>query len=94
MKELAMKRSIRLAVMAGLALAFAGVSTVVLAQEEGENGRAAKVETCAEGKPSDPCTDIEPGAASMEPAQALEDPASVEQSEAHKKWLEEIWNSP
>ena len=89
-----MRRSIRLAVMAGLALAFAGVSTAVLAQEEGENGRAAKVETCAEGKPSDPCTDIEPGAASMEPKQALEDPASVEESSAHQKWLEEILELP
>jgi hypothetical protein len=30
----------------------------------------------------------------MEPAQALEDPATVEASTAHQKWLEEIWNSP
>jgi hypothetical protein len=89
-----MKRAIRLAVTVGLALAFAGVSTVVLGQEEGENGRAAKVETCQDGTVSDPCTDVEPGAASMEPAQALEDPATVEASTAHQKWLEEIWNSP
>jgi hypothetical protein len=89
-----MKRAIRLAVMAGLALAFAGVSTVVLAQEEGENGKASTVVTCEEGAPSDPCKDIEPGAASMEPRQALEDPAKIEESAAHKKWLEEIWNSP
>ena len=80
--------------MAGLALAFAGVSAVVLAQEEGENGRDSTAVTCEEGTPSDPCTDIEPGAASMEPQQALEDPARIEESAAHKKWLEEIWNSP
>jgi hypothetical protein len=90
-----MKRAIRLAVMAGLALAFAGVSTVVLAQEEGENGRASTAVTCEEeGTPSDPCADVEPGAASMEPQQALEDPAKIEESAAHKRWLEEIWNSP
>ena len=88
-----MRRAIRLLVTAGLALGIAGVSNVVLAQEEGEHrGNTADV-TC-EGTPSDPCTDIEPGAASMEPQQALEDPASVEESKAHEKWLEEIWNSP
>lgn len=86
-----MRRGIRLLVTAGLVLGFAGISNVVLAQEEGEHrGNAAEV-TCT---PSDPCTDIEPGAASMEPQQALEDPASVEESTAHEKWLEEIWNSP
>lgn len=88
-----MRRAIRLLVTAGLALAFAGVPTVVLAQEEGkERGNTAEV-TCEE-TPADPCKAIEPGAASMEPQQALEDPARVEASKAHEKWLEEIWNSP
>jgi hypothetical protein len=30
----------------------------------------------------------------MEPEQALEDPAAVEESKAHQQWVEEIWNSP
>ena len=90
-----MKRFIRLAVFAVLALAFAGTPASVVAQEE---GAVAKAEAAAaekgECKPKDPCMDIEPGAASMEPPQALEDPADVERSEAHEKWLEEIWTSP
>ena len=65
----------------------------MLAQEEGEH-RGNTVEVTCEGTPSDPCRDIEPGAASMEPRQALEDPASVEESEAHQKWLEEILELP
>jgi hypothetical protein len=89
-----MRRAIRLLVTAGLVLGFAGVSTVVLAQEEGEHRGSAEVATFVDGTPSDPCNDIEPGAASMEPRQALEDPAIVETSKAHEKWLEEIWNSP
>ena len=89
-----MRRAIRLLVTAGLALGFAGVPTVVLAQEEGEYRETKAEVACEEGTPSDPCKDIEPGAASMEPKQALEDPASVEESTAHQKWLEEIWNSP
>ncbi len=89
-----MRRAIRLLVTAGLALAFAGVSTVVLAQEEGEHRGNTVVATFVDGTPSDPCKDIEPGAASMEPQQALEDPASIEEATAHEKWLEEIWNSP
>ncbi len=88
-----MRRAIRLLVTAGLALAFAGVSTVVLAQEEGEHRGNVEV-AMYEGRLSDPCQDIEPGAASMEPQQALEDQASVEESTAHEKWVEEIWNSP
>ena len=83
-----MKRAIRLAVMAGLSLAMAGAAW---AQEEGEASRPAPAEECT---PSDPCTDIEPGAASREPEQALEDPAEVEASRAHEKWVEEIWTSP
>ncbi|HQR29193.1 MAG TPA: hypothetical protein PLL32_02210 [Anaeromyxobacteraceae bacterium] len=83
-----MKRAIRLAVMAGLSLAFAGAA---LAQEEQESSRPVPAAEC---KPSDPCTDIEPGAASKEPEQALEDPAEVEASRAHQKWVEEIWTSP
>lgn len=83
-----MQRAFRLAVMAGLSLALGGAA---LAQEEQEASRPAPVEEC---KPSDPCTDIEPGAAAKEPEQALEDPAEVEASRAHEKWLEEIWTSP
>ncbi|MBS1109397.1 MAG: hypothetical protein H6Q88_1389 [Anaeromyxobacteraceae bacterium] len=90
-----MKRAVRLAVFAGLALAFAGLPGGTVAQEESETRQteAAATET-GECKPLDPCKDIEPGAASMEPPQALEDPATVEASEAHKRWVEEIWNSP
>ncbi len=47
-----------------------------------------------EARVSDPCTDIAPGAASMEPAQDLQDPEEVEASAAHARWLDEIWNTP
>ncbi len=83
-----MKRMIRLAVMAGLSLAMGGAA---LAQEEQEASRPVPAEECT---PSNPCTDIEPGAASKEPEQALEDPAEVEATRAHAKWVEEIWTSP
>jgi hypothetical protein len=84
-----MKRAVRLAVIAGMALAFVGVPAAGIAQEAGGGTKTAEV-----AKPSDPCKDIEPGAASPEPAQSLEDPASVEKSSAHQAWLEEIWLSP
>jgi hypothetical protein len=86
-KGVVMKRFIRLAVVAGLAFSFG----VALAQEEAES--APPPANCEE-KVSDPCRDIEPGAASPEPKQALEDPADVESSRAHEKWVEEIWTSP
>jgi hypothetical protein len=88
-RESAMKRAVRLAVIAGMALAFVGTPMTAIAQEADDGAKTAEV-----AKPSDPCTDIEPGAASPEPPQALEDPASVEESNAHKAWLEEIWTSP
>lgn len=43
---------------------------------------------------SDPCSDLEPGAASMEPPQALVDPDEVEDSDAHALWLAGIWTDP
>jgi hypothetical protein len=84
-----MKRVIRLVVIAGLAFAFGNA----FAQEEAESATRT-VPAAEECKPSDPCKDIEPGAASKEPAEALEDPADVETSKAHERWLEEVWNSP
>ncbi len=81
-----MKRFIRLLVVVGLAFAFGSA----FAQEE-SGTRTPPAEDC---KPSDPCMDIEPGAASMEPPQALEDAKDVEASKAHEKWLEEIWTTP
>jgi hypothetical protein len=84
-----MKRAVRLAVIAGMALAFVGAPMASFAQEASDGTKTAEV-----AKPSDPCEDIEPGAASPEPPQSLEDPASVEQSAAHKAWLEQIWTSP
>jgi hypothetical protein len=83
----AMNRYIRLAVVAGLAFGFANA----FAQEK--TGTTPPPPPCEE-KVSDPCRDIEPGAASPEPKQALEDPANVEKSAAHQRWLEEIWTSP
>lgn len=99
-----MNRHARLMVVAALSGAFAGAPVVVAAQEECESQHAAcqeqqapkKAETKAaqECKPNDPCGRQEPGAASPEPPQALEDPKDVEKSEAHQRWLESIWNSP
>ena len=84
-----MKRAVRLAVIAGMALAFVGAPMAAFAQEADDGAKTAEV-----AKPSDPCTDLEPGAASPEPPQSLVDPAAVEQSAAHKAWLEQIWLSP
>lgn len=87
-----MNRFIRLVACAVALFALAGAPAFGFAQEEGER---PETEPCSEtGKVADPCKDLEPGAASMEPEQALEDPAEVEQSKAHQKWVEEIWNSP
>ena len=88
-----MKRFVRLVVFAGAVVALAGAPTIGFAQETGE-GRETTSNCNEEGKVSDPCADLDPGAASMEPVQALEDPAAVEESEAHERWVEEIWNSP
>jgi hypothetical protein len=93
-----MKRTLRLFVVSALALGFAGA----MAQDADvivpapESATAAAKPGAAEGKchVTDPCAEVELGAAAMEPDQALVDPPEVEATKAHEAWVESIWNSP
>jgi len=93
-----MRRAIRAGIVVGLGLALAGVpSGVGLAQEESETTPAPEVKDARNTKAgavhevSDPCEDIAPGAASMEPEQAIEEDPGTK---AHREWVESIWNTP
>ena len=96
-----MRRAIRAGIVVGLGLALAGVpSGVGLAQEEAETARtppapevkdARNTTAGAVYEVSDPCEDIAPGAASMEPEQAIEEDPGTN---AHREWVESIWNMP
>jgi len=94
-----MRRVIRLGVVVGMALAFAGVPGGGFAQDEDVIGPAPALEgkegqnpkTGAVCKVSDPCEDIAPGAASMEPEQAI---VVGPGTNAHRDWVESIWNTP
>ncbi len=93
-----MKRAIRMVMMAALAAAMAGGPAAGLAQEQCPEAKAqaqAESKKAPEtAKASDPCTDIEPGAAAMEPKQASEDPEAYEKSRAHEQFLKEVWEMP
>jgi hypothetical protein len=78
-----MRDGIRLAVAAGLALAFAA-PTSGFGQGEDVSDQSAEVKTGEDA----------PGAASMEPVQALADDPGYENSDAHQAWLDSIWNTP
>jgi hypothetical protein len=80
-----MKHGIRLAVLSGLAIAFAGAPTYAIAQDDPVGDQSADSKT-DEG--------VAPGAAAMEPEQALIDDPAYEISDAHQAWLDSIWNSP
>ena len=79
-----MRNGLRLAVAAGLALAFVGTPASGLAQDEGVSDQSADRQT----------EENAPGAASMEPVQALADDPGYEESDVHQAWLESIWNAP
>jgi hypothetical protein len=93
-----MRWAIRAGIVVGLGLALAGVPGKGFAQDESlmattpaNREAAAKAEGPCEV--SDPCEDINLGAASMEPEpdQAIqEDPGT----KAHREWVESIWNTP
>jgi hypothetical protein len=93
-----MRRAIRLGVVAGLALAFAGVPGSGFAQDEevtkaAPTSKEAAPKTKGTCEVSDPCEDVTPGAASMEPEPdqvIVEGPGT----KAHREWVESIWNSP
>jgi hypothetical protein len=92
-----MTPAIRRAVVAGLALALGGVPGSAWAQDEEIVKHTHPTEVKQSSKPvgtcevSDPCEDIAPGAASMEPDQAIEEDPGTK---AHKIWVESIWNAP
>ena len=82
-----MNRYVNLVVTAALAIATAAAPLAALADPiDGAWSAAPRI--------SDPCADIEPGPASPEPPQSLEDPDEVEASAAHARWLEGIWTEP
>jgi hypothetical protein len=91
-----MKTAIRSAVVVGLALALAGVPGGGGAQDEEIVKHTHPTEVKQSSKPvgtcevSDPCEDIAPGAASMEPDQAVEEDPGTK---AHREWVESIWTT-
>jgi hypothetical protein len=87
-EEEAMKRIIRQGAVVGLALAIAGVpASIAFAEESTPTVNGAQAETVPF---SDPCTDIEPGAASMEPQEV----ESEIHDQAQSDWVASIWVSP
>jgi hypothetical protein len=91
-----MRRAIRAGIVVGLALAFAGVPGTGFAQDETVTTPESQ-EAAAKAKGpcevSDPCEDINLGAASMEPEpdQAIEEAPGTK---AHREWVESVWNTP
>jgi len=91
-----MRRAIRAGIVVGLALAFAGVPGTGFAQDETVTTPASQ-EAAAKAKGpcevSDPCEDVNLGAASMEPEpdQAIEEGPGTK---AHREWVESVWNTP
>ncbi len=79
-----MRDGLRLAVAAGLALAIAGAPTSGLGEDEQVSDQSADRKTGEDA----------PGAASMEPVQALADDPGYENSDVHQAWLDSIWNAP
>jgi hypothetical protein len=90
-----MRAAIRLGVVSGLALAFAGVPGWGFAEDE--ETKPVPVEAAPKEKApceiSDPCVDVLPGAPGMEPEP---DQAIVEGAgeKAHREWVESIWITP
>ena len=90
-----MRRAIRLGVVVGLALALAGISASSVFAEEPTPAPEAKEAKTEAPKYTDPCTDFELGAASMEPQMGPE--MAIEEdpgAKGHRDWVESIWNSP
>jgi hypothetical protein len=89
-----MGRVMRMSLVVGLALAFAGVPSRLLAQEEAETiPRGPTPEVVKESQEARPPAKdgVEPGAASAEPEQEVgEDPGA----KAYRDWVESIWSAP
>jgi len=83
-----MKRIIRQGVVVGLALAISGVPASIAFAED--STPTVKGEQAERATFSDPCTDIEPGAASMEPQEV----ESEIHDQAQADWVASIWVSP
>ena len=82
-----MKHSIRAGIVVGLALALAGISAGSASASEGNPKEQDRLAVAVE-----PCREIfEPGAASMEPAQEIEEEIH---DAAQLAWIESIWISP
>jgi len=84
-----MRRAIRAGIVVVLALAVAGIPGSGSGQEETEVAAAKASVPC---EVSDPCADVM-GAPSMEPEpdQAVEEGPGTQ---AHREWVESIWNTP
>ena len=79
-----MRYGLGLAVAAGLALALAGAPTSGFGQDEEVGDQVADRKSGEDA----------PGAAAMEPVQALADDPGYENSDEHRAWLDSIWNAP
>jgi hypothetical protein len=86
-----MRRAIRLGVIVAVTLASSAAWTGARADEDPPATNPTpdqKVETV----PPTPSKDVfEPGAASAEPAQEIEEAPGTK---AHQAWVQSIWNSP
>jgi hypothetical protein len=86
-----MRRVIRLVVVAATVLGASGAWNVARADDTAEavKAPAAQLEAAARPEPSPQV--FEPGAASLEPAQSIDEtPGTL----AHRAWMESIWSSP
>ena len=86
-----MKRAIRAGVIVVAALAFTGIPGHALADETPAAGDTAAKVADVPCKVSDPCVDVNPGAASPEPPQEVE---SEVHDKAQGEWITSIWTTP
>jgi hypothetical protein len=86
-----MRRVIRLVVAAVTVLGASAAWNVARADETQEAVQAPATRLEPAARPEPPRQVFEPGAASLEPAQSIDEtPGTV----AHRAWLESIWSSP
>jgi hypothetical protein len=90
-KEQVMRSTIRLGVIVAVTLASSAAWSGPRA-DDGKNATYGITESEDATVPAQPSKDVfEPGAASAEPAQAIEEAPGTN---AHRAWVESIWSSP